>query len=202
MGLRGGEVVRNHSSGVAAGRRRMGQNPRPLEGRVQTGPPVYSIARLVRLIFGTATIVLLLAAILVRSDPRLFVASAACGAIWWVWDLLVEYVAAPLGDWVARQLLGGGIGALPPQVRPNLEEVIRLLESHLQRGASRKVDINAAIRLEEIYRTAKKDPVRARAAIRLAKERYPDAPELARYDLDDDDEGWLERLGRGELPGD
>ncbi len=144
---------------------------------------------------------LLLAAFLIRSEPRLFVASAACGIIWWSWDLLVEYVATPFGYWVQTQLLGGGIGALPPQARPNLEEVIRLLESHLQRGASRKVDINAAIRLEEIYRMVKKDPARARNAIRLAKERYPEAPELARYDLDDDDEGWLERLGRGQLPG-
>lgn len=167
---------------------------------MQTGPPPYSITRVVRLIFGTATIVLLVAAFVVRSDPRLFVASAACGVIWWVWDLLVEYVATPLGDWVSRQLLGGGIGALPPQVRPNLEEVVRLLEGYLQRGASRRVDINAAIRLEEIYRTVKKDPARARGAIRLAKERYPDAPELARYELDDDNEGWLERLGRGNLP--
>ena len=162
---------------------------------MQTGPPPYSSARVVRLIFGTATVVPLLAAILVRSDPRLFVASAACGTIWWVWDLLVEYVAAPLGYWVSTQLLGGGIGTLPPQARPNLEDVIRLLEGYLQRGASRKVDINAAIRLEEIYRTVKKDPARARAAIRLAKERYPDAPKLARYNLDGDDEGWLERLG-------
>ncbi len=167
---------------------------------MQTGPPPFSVTRVVRLIFGTATIVLLVAAFLVRSDPRLFVASAACGVMWWAWDLLVEYVATPLGDWVSMQLLGGGIGTLPLQARPNLEDVIRLLEGYLQRGASRKVDINAAIRLEEIYRTVKKDPARARAAIRLAKERYPDAPELARYDLDDDDEGWLERLGRGELP--
>lgn len=167
---------------------------------MQTGPPPYSVTRVVRLIFATATIVLLLAAFLIRSEPRLFVASAVCGAIWWAWDLLMEYVAVPLGDWVSTQLLGGGIGTLPPQARPNLEEVIQLLEGHLRRGASRKVDINSAIRLEEIYRTVKKDPGRAREAIRLAKERYPDAPELARYDLDDDFEGWLERLGRGELP--
>ena len=168
---------------------------------MQSGPPPYSVARAVRMIFATATVALLGAALVIRSDPRLFVAGGACGAIWWFWDLLVEYVASPFGDWVSTQLLGGGIGSLPPQARPSLEEVIRLLQSHLERGASRHVDINAAIRLEEIYRTVKKDPARARAAIRLAKERYPDAPELARYHLDDDDEGWLERLGRGELPG-
>ncbi len=42
--------------------------------------------------------------------------------------------------------------------RPTLDDTIRLLESHLSQGASRSVEIQAAIRLEEIYRTVKQDP--------------------------------------------
>ena len=158
---------------------------------MQSQPEPYSAGRVVRRILATATLLLLAAAIVVRDEPRLYVASAACGAIWWAWDLVWGHVVAPLGDWVSEQLMGGGVGALPPQARPNFEEVVQLLEGHLQRGTSRRVDLNAAIRLEEIYRTVKKDPNRARAVIRLAKERYPDAPELARYELGDDDDEWL-----------
>jgi hypothetical protein len=138
--------------------------------------------RVVRGIFATATFVFLGAALLVGDDPRLYAASAAFGTIWWVWDLLEEHVFRPVGLWITRRLLGGGIGAAPSNLRPDLDETIRLLESHLTRGASRRVDLNAAIRLEEIYRLVKRDPVRARRVIEIVRARYPDAPELKRYD--------------------
>jgi hypothetical protein len=105
----------------------------------------------VRGIFGTATIAFAGIGFVVREDPRWFVASGMCGIVWWSWDLLLEYVFEPMGDWLSDQLVGGGVMGSSAGMRPNMEETIALLESHLRRGASRKVDINAAIRLEEIY---------------------------------------------------
>ena len=140
-----------------------------------------SIAKVVRRIFGTATIAFAGVGFLVGEDPRWFLASGFCGIVWWSWDLLLEHVLVPVGDWVSEQLIGGGLTGSSAGMRPTMEETITLLEGHLRRGASRKVDLNAAIRLEEIYRTVKKDPGRAREVIRIVKERYPDAPELGRY---------------------
>lgn len=154
----------------------------------------------VRLVLGLATLVFAVAGFVFDRNTQLFVAAGACATMWWAWDFLVEFVFEPIEAFAHHLLQGGAVQGDPSVHRPTLDDTVRLLENHLANPTSAKVDINAAIRLEEIYRTVKKDPARARAAIRLAKERYPDAPELARYDLDDDDEGWLERLGRGELP--
>jgi hypothetical protein len=148
--------------------------------------PPLSVGRVVRTILGTATAVLLVMGFVVRDDPRWLVAAGTCGLIWWGWDLLMEYVFTPIGEWITGAFMGGSIGALPPQARPNLDEVTRLLEGYLRKRASRKVEINAAIRLEEIYRTVKQDPGRARAVIRLVRARYPDAPELERYAVERD----------------
>ena len=60
-------------------------------------------------------------------------------------------------------------------------EGAQFLEGHLERGASPRVEINAAIRLEEIYRTVKQDPERARRVVDLVLERYPTAPKLERF---------------------
>jgi hypothetical protein len=139
----------------------------------------------VRRIFGTATIAFAGVGFAVGDDPRWFVASGMCGVLWWSWDLLLDYVFTPVGDWISSQLIGGGLMGSSAGMRPNLEEMIGLLEGHLWRGTSRKVDISAAVRLEEIYRTVKQDPSRARAVIRIVRERYPDAPELARYATDE-----------------
>jgi len=137
-----------------------------------------SASRVVRTVIATATVVFLVLALLVRSDPRLWAAAAACGTLWWLWDVLLDHVLRPFGDWIVETLLGGGVGAPRANTRPTLDDTIRLLESHLERGASRKVEINAAIRLEEIYRTVKNDPARARAVLERVRQRYPDAPEL------------------------
>ncbi len=93
----------------------------------------------------------------------------------------MEYVFVPTGDWIEQLFTGYSVG-LPHRDRLSLDELIRLLDSHLEQGASRQVDVNAAIRLEEIYRMVKKDPERARAVIAKVRERYPDAPELKRFD--------------------
>jgi hypothetical protein len=152
-------------------------------------PTPLTPSRIVRLVFGTATVALLIVAIAVRTEPRLFAAAAGCGAIWWAWDLLLEHVVQPLGGWMTGTFLGGGVGVDDAASRPNLDDLIRLLERHIAQGTSRQVDINAAIRLEEIYRTVKKDPDRARAVIETMRARYPEAAELDRYALPRDDDG-------------
>jgi hypothetical protein len=114
-------------------------------------------------------------------DLRWWGASAVTGTAWWVWDLLVEHVLEPLEEWVVQVASGGSLGGGVGGDRPSLDETIAYLERHLERPTSRQVDINSAIRLEEIYRTVKKDPGRARAVIRTVRERYPDAPELERF---------------------
>jgi len=149
-----------------------------------------TVSRVVRMVFGTATVSLLVVAFAVDREPRLFAAAAAFGAIWWSWDLLLEHVFEPLGDWIVRTVAGGGVGMSDPTARPSLDELVRLLESHLARGSSRQVDLNAAIRLEEIYRMVKRDPEGAQRVIALVLERYPDAPELQQFrgagDAEDD----------------
>ncbi|UCD22987.1 MAG: hypothetical protein JSW51_07900 [Gemmatimonadota bacterium] len=138
------------------------------------------VSTAVRGILGTATVVLLLVALLVRDDPRWFVLSGTCGMLWWGWDLLMEHVVTPVGDWLMSVITGGALDSPPPGARPNLEETIEYLEGHLERGASPRVEMNAAIRLEEIYRTVKQDPERARRVVDTILERYPDAPKLKR----------------------
>jgi hypothetical protein len=144
--------------------------------------PEISASRIVRAAIATAAVVFLALAIVVRSDPRLFAAAAAFGTLWWLWDIVEEHAIRPFGEWVVQTLIGGGVGMPPANTRPTLDDTIRLLESHLEHGASRQVEINAAIRLEEIYRTVKKDPERARAVLKRVRRRYPDSVELARLE--------------------
>jgi len=148
--------------------------------------PVYrpshhvGVSTAVRGILGTATVGLLVVALLVRDDPRWFALSGTCGMLWWGWDLLMEYVVTPMGDWIMSVITGGALDSPPPGVRPNLADTVKFLEGHLERGASPRVEMNAAIRLEEIFRTVKQDPERARRVVETILERYPDAPKLKR----------------------
>ena len=75
---------------------------------------------------------------------------------------------------IARSFTEGGVGPSATPHRPTLDDTIRLRESHLSQGASRSVEIQAAIRLEEIYRTVKQDPAWARGMVRRVSARYPD----------------------------
>lgn len=139
-----------------------------------------TVSLAVRTILGGGTVVSLAVAVMAR-DGRWFAASAGLGIIWWGWDLLVGFVLQPLGDWLFEAFAGGAVdgeGRVDPLT---LDDTIRLLESHLEHRTSQKVDLNSAIRLEEIYRTVKQDPERARRVIATVLERYPDAPELERY---------------------
>jgi hypothetical protein len=130
----------------------------------------------VRAVFATATVVFGGLGLAIR-DRRLLVAAGAFGILWTVWDVLWTRVIGPGADWVLRTLTEGA-GGPPPNTRPTLDDTIRLLESHLARDASRAVHIQSALRLEEIYRTLRKDGARARAVLEAARARYPDAPEL------------------------
>jgi len=135
----------------------------------------------VRGFMAAATLVFTLAGLL-GGDARWFAASGAFGAMWLGWDFLTAQLFDPFGDWLSRLWSGGvGAGRDAANLRPTLEDTVRLLEGHLRPGVARSVVVQAAIRLEEIYRTIKDDPVRAREVIARARELAPDAEELRRY---------------------
>jgi hypothetical protein len=121
---------------------------------------------------------------LFSGDPRVLAAAGALAILWTAWDLLWDRVLGPAADWAAR-LFTEGVGGPSADIRPTLDDTIRLLESHLARDAARSVHLQAAIRLEEIYRTIRKDPARARDVIARVRKRYPDAEELMPYQRDD-----------------
>jgi hypothetical protein len=130
----------------------------------------------VRSLFATATVIFGVLGLVIR-DGRFFVAAGIFGAVWTLWDFVWGRLIEPASTWAFRTLTEGAGGA-PPNIRPTLDDTIRLLESHLERDASQSVHIQAALRLEEIYRTIRKDPDRARAVLARAQARYPDSPEL------------------------
>ncbi len=136
----------------------------------------------VRGFMAAATLVFALAGLL-GGDARWFAASGAFGAMWLAWDFLSAQLFNPLGEWFSRLWTGGvGSGRDAANLRPTLDDTVRLLESHLRPGVARSVVVQAAVRLEEIYRTIKDDPVRAREVIARAKELVSDAEELTRYE--------------------
>ncbi len=147
---------------------------------MRTDYSAITVSTFARFLFGGGTVFCAVMGFVVENDPRWFAASGAFGILWWAWDFFIEYVLVPMVDWIEQLFTGYSVGE-PHRDRPSLDDLIRLLESHLEQGASRQVDINSAIRLEEIYRTVKKDPERARAVIAKVRERYPDAPELERF---------------------
>ena len=141
-----------------------------------------SASKVVRGVFATGTVVFFVVGLMIRNDPRWFAAAGTLGLVWWAWDILLEHVFLPLGDWFLGLLSGSGASEPLDNLRPTIDDTIRLLESHIEHRASEQVCVNAAIRLEEIYRTVKKDPARARQVVRSVRERYPDAPEWEGFD--------------------
>jgi len=131
---------------------------------------------IVRAVFATATIIFGGLGLLLR-EGRLLVAAGIFGILWTLWDVFWDRLIAPGTTWAYRTFTEGTGGALP-NIRPTLDDTVRLLEHHLESDASQHVKIQAAIRLEEIYRTVRKDPARAEAVVRRIKDLYPDAPEL------------------------
>lgn len=154
-----------------------------------TSSDPFGASKVVRAVFATGTVVFFAVGLLVRDDPRWFAAAGTLGLVWWAWDLLLEYVFLPLSDWFFGLLTGQSVCEPTDDLRPTMDDTIRLLESHLQHGASEQVSVNAAIRLEEIYRTVKKDPKRAQKVVQSVRNQYPEAPEWERFDkLDNSDE--------------
>jgi hypothetical protein len=137
---------------------------------------------IVRNVFATATVVFGLLGLVLRED-RFLAAAGVCGILWTLWDVVWSRILGPGGQWALRTFTEGA-GGPPPNVRPTLDDTIRLLESHLDHGATEEVQVQAAIRLEEIYRTIRKDPVRARAVIARVRARFPDSEELTRFGED------------------
>jgi hypothetical protein len=136
-------------------------------------PTPYGI---IRMFLGTATWGSVGLAILTR-DARWFVASGAFGTIWWTADSIVKWVVDPLGDFVGR-LLRGDIDMPPATSKLTVDDTVRLLESHIEGEATRSVQIQAAMRLSDLYRVVYKDEIRARAVLDRVRSRFPDAAEL------------------------
>jgi hypothetical protein len=134
----------------------------------------------VRAVFAGATVIFLVLGLTLRS-ARLLGAAAVFGLVWTLWDVLWNRVLGPGGAWAARALTEG-VGETPAATRPSLDDTVRLLENHLAHGADRHVEIQAAIRLEEIYRTIRMDPERAREVLERVRRKYPDSEELKRHD--------------------
>ncbi len=155
-----------------------------------------SVSHVVRAVFGTATLGFLALGFILDSG-QLFAISGVCGIIWWIWDLLVDYVFVPGGDWLVRMLTGQEGEPAQAGLRPSLEETVGFLESYIEHGASRRVELNSAIRLEEIYRTVKKDSHAAGRVILRMREKYPNAPELKQYDAEGVYEGHRDRSNDG-----
>ncbi len=141
-----------------------------------------SASKVVRAVFATGTVVFFVVGLLVRDDPRWFAAAGTLGLVWWLWDLVLDHVILPLGDWFFGLLSGAGAGEQLDELRPTIDDTIRLLESHIEKGASEQVCVNSAIRLEEIYRLVKMEPEKARRVVESVREKYPDAEEWEGYD--------------------
>ena len=130
----------------------------------------------VRWALGAATVVFLVAGLALKST-RALVASGAFGAMWWAWDLLNDNVFTPLGNWLSG-LLAGDVLADDDSDRLTLDETAELLERRLRPGTAPHIVIQAALRLEEIYRLDQHDLAKAHAVIQRARELVGDVPQL------------------------
>ena len=141
----------------------------PFESPSAVGRTMFGVATVLTALFGLA------------GDARWFAASGAFGTAWWAWDFLWENVVGPLGGWFVGALTGSATVEEPPEL--TLDDTIRLLEGHLAAdGVPRHVQDQSALRLAEIYRLNRNDPTRAEDVIRRVRARWPDAPELKRFD--------------------
>jgi hypothetical protein len=141
----------------------------------------------VRAVFASAAVLFGVLGLVLR-EGRLLVAAGFFGTLWTLWDFIWGRLIGPFGSWAFRAL-SEGPDEPPAADRPSLDDTIRLLESHLEHGAARHVEVQSALRLEEIYRTIRKDPARARAVLERIRARYPDAPELERRAALEDGQG-------------
>ena len=132
-----------------------------------------------RRLLGGATVVTALLGL--GADPRWLAASGAFGLLWWAWDFLWGNVLGPLGGWFTDMLAGTAEVEEGPDL--SADDTIRLLERHLTDGAApRHVQIQAALRLAEMYRLNRHDEAKAREVIETVRTRFPDAPELRTFE--------------------
>jgi hypothetical protein len=149
---------------------------------VMSGQGNFQPGAVVRWALGVATLTFLVAGLMGKSSSAL-VASGAFGTMWWAWDLINDNVFRPLADWMSG-LLSGDVLADDDSDPLTLDETAELLEHRLRPGVAPHIVIQAALRLEEIYRIDKHDPAKARAVIARARELVGDAPQLKRYDAE------------------
>ena len=135
-------------------------------------------AAIVRTGLALGTIVFAVIGTVRRGDVGWYAASGLMGTMWWLWDFFVEWLFAPIGAALARLFLEGG--DMPPKRDP--EDTAQWLEARLEQTVTRQSDIQAALRLADLYRVMHDDPVRARAVVEMMKTRYPRDADLARYD--------------------
>jgi hypothetical protein len=141
------------------------------------GPP--QPAAILQIVFAGGTVLFAVAGFFADEGTKLFAASGACGVLWWGWDLLVGHVLTPIEYWMEDMTVGG---ALRYEAHNwSLDDRVAMLEDRIVNGQTMRLQIQAAIRLEEIYRLQKKNEQRAREVIEVMKARYPDAPELERF---------------------
>jgi hypothetical protein len=115
---------------------------------------------------------------LVVKDVRWMVASGAFGTLWWTADIVVAWVLEPLAQFLGGRFLEGEADSPSVETEHNLENTTRLLEHHIEGNAARHVQIQAALRLADLYRVLDGDEVRSRAVLDLVRSRFPDAEEL------------------------
>lgn len=154
--------------------------------QVRNGEEPPKPAAVLRAGFAAGTVVCAVLGFLADDGTKLFAASGAFGMFWWGWDLLVDYVLVPLGDWFQGLVTGGALEYEPYSW--SVADRIALLEDRAAHGRTPRLQIHAAIQLAEIYRFQKRDAQRAREVIEQMRARYPDAPEWE-PSLDDGSEG-------------
>lgn len=134
---------------------------------------------IVRAGLGAATVLFAVIGTVLGGDLRWYGASGLVGTMWWLWDFLSERVFQPLGASLARLFFEGG--DLPSSRASSAEDIIQRLEARLDQVISRESDVQAALRLADLYRVVRDDDLRARAVVEMMKARYPDSPELRKY---------------------
>lgn len=143
-----------------------------------------SASGVVRVVLAIATVGFATLGFVVDDDPRFFVASGACGTMWLAWDVIRDYVVAPMGEWLTRAGADAAAAASADLSGETIDDLIQLLERRVHGGGPAEQQVRAAVQLEELYRLVKHDPERAKAVIRWVRAQCAGARELERYSPD------------------
>ena len=133
---------------------------------------------MVRIILGAASWGALGIALWTK-DLRWAAASCGFGTFWWFSDFFGSRIFRPFGGLVL-QVFRGGPGR-PVLDQRTIHDAMSELEIQvLDQATSREVQIQAALRLSDLYRVINQDEVRAEAVMNLVRGRFPDAVELTK----------------------